>query len=192
MLNRKTSNYIFYGTLILILAITLIIRTVVIGSLNSNVDSVTLKIRQTQAQIDNLKDTVQENKDVQVNHLYELYGKVPNLYNLEALVNYTYAQLEVVGVTDDNEILRNVSPNDQVTFDVDSEFYDIQKDFKVVEVQVYFNTLTIDLVDQFIDRLYESEQVFIVNSIEYYSPDGTNYIGVTVKFLAFYDVEEES
>ena len=189
MLNRKTSNYIFYGSLALILLIAVVIRVVALGSLNSRIDIVTASNRTTQANIDALRDVVQENKTVQTDQLYELYGNVPNIYDQTELTYYTIAQLEVVGITENSETLRTVSVNPDVTFPVDTEFANIQEDFKVVEIEVYFNTYTVDVVDEFIDLLYESEQVFIVNSIEYYSPDGTNYIGVTVNFLAFYDVE---
>ncbi len=58
-------------------------------------------------------------------------------------------------------------------------------------MQVYFTTLDADKIEEFIDLLYNSEQVFILDSIEYTTPDGVNYIGVTVNFLAFYEIEEE-
>jgi hypothetical protein len=189
MLNRKTSNYLFYGSLLLILAVVVLIRTVAVSSLNAGIEDVTLDNRTIQNQIDALEEIVQDNKDIQIDHLYDLYGQVPNIYNKTELTFYTIAQLELVGITENPETLRAVTVDDTVTFPVDTEFDDLQDDFLVVEVEVYFNTLSVDVVDEFIDLLYQSEQVFIVNSIEYYSPDGTNYIGVTVNFLAFYDVE---
>lgn len=192
MLNRKTSNYIFYGTLALILIVAVAIRFFVLGSLDSSIEAVDASNTKIQQQIDDLKYVVQENRDVQIDELYELYGQVPNMYDQTELTYFTIAQLEVVGITEDSETLRTVVVDDTVTFPTDSEFDKIQDDFLVVEVEIYFNTYTVDVVDQLIDMLYESEQVFIVNAIEYYSPDGTNYIGVTVNFLAFYDVEEAS
>jgi len=189
MLNRKTSNYIFYGTLVLILVVSLLIRVTVLNNMNASIDEVTLSNRQIQADIDALKDTVQDYKDVQTDQLYELYDQVPNIYNQTDLTYYTIAQLELVGITESSETLRTVLVDSEVTFPVNSEFSKIQKDFLVVEVEVYFNTYTVDVVDQFIDLLRQSEQVYIVNSIEYYSPDGTNYIGVTINFLAFYSID---
>ena len=192
MLNRKTSNYIFYGTLIAILLAVLVIRTVSLANINGNIEDVTVSNRQVQAQIDDLKDVVQENKDVQIDQLYELYDKVPNFYSQTELTYFTIAQLEQVGITEEGDTLRTVTVDDSVTFPVDSSFAELQQDFKVVEVEVYFNTISVDVVDEFIDLLYQSDQIFIVNSIEYYSPDGENFIGVNVNFLAFYEKEKDS
>lgn len=192
MLNRKTSNYIFYGTLALILIVVFAIRMVTLTNLNANIEKIEKSNREIQDQIDDLKDQVQENKDVQIDQLYELYDMVPNFYSQTELTFYTIAQLEQVGITEHSDTLRSVTVDDQVTFPVESKFTEKQADFKIVEVEVYFNTYTVDVVDEFIDLLYQSDQIFIVNSIEYYSPDGENFIGVTVNFLAFYELEKES
>lgn len=189
MLNRRTSNYIFYGSLVLILALVFLVRTVVLSQMNAQITTVTNDNRNIQDRIDDLEEIVQDNKFVEIDHLYTLFGHVPNIYNQTELTYYTIAKLELVGVTEDPDMQRQISIDDEVSFPVDSEFDDISDEFKVVEVEVYFNTIDIVVVDQFIDSLYQSEQVFIVNSIEYYSPDGTNYIGVTVKFLSFYNVD---
>lgn len=189
MLNRRTSNLIFYGSLVLIVAVVLLVRTVVLTQLDSRIEEVTNNNRLLTAQIEQLAETVQEYKDVQIDHIYSLYAKVPNSFNKTELTYYTIAQLESVGVDEDPETYRSVTVNDEITFHVDSDFADLQDDFKVVKVEVYFNTMSVDVVDNFIDKLYESEQVFIIDSIEYYSPDGENFIGVTIHFLAFYEKE---
>ena len=193
MLSRKTSNALFYGTLILILTVVLLIRFVTLGTLNAKIEDVTISNTSVKTQIDELSTIVQENKNTQNDHLFELYKSVPQVYNKSILRNFTKAQLELVGIKDLEETSRSVDvfEGDEVTFPISSVFTVLQSKFKVVEVEVYFNTLRIDVVDEFIDLLYENQQVFIVNSIEYLSPDGT-LIGVTINFLAFYELEKES
>ena len=192
MLNRRTSNYIFYGTLFLILVVVLLVRVTVINSLDGAIDDVYTSNAAIQEEIDALREMVQDNKDIQIDHIYTLYEKVPSYYDRNELYNFTIAQLELAGVTNEPDILRDVDPDPNPTFPVGSDFADVQKDFKVVEVEVYFNTHDVTDVDRFIDNLYQAEQVFIVNSIEYYSPIETEYIGVSIKFLAFYTLEEQT
>ena len=194
MLSRKTSNALFYGTLIIILAVVLLIRFVTLGTLNAKIDDVTNSNRNLQTQIEELEELVQENKDTQTDHLYELYRSVPPIYDEVDLENYTYAQLDLVGISDEEITLRDADAYDDITFPVSSIFTELQSTFKVVEVQVYFNVAPEEIikVDLFIDKLYESGQVFIVSSIEYETSEDASLIGIAVNFLAFYELEKES
>lgn len=192
MLNRKTSNYIFYGILIAILVLGFGVRAGVLAGLNSRIESVQSSNRLTQARIDSLKDTVQQNRDLKVDHLYSLYDQVPNHFNQTELTYYTIAQLELIGITEDSDILRTVYVDETITFPANTPLSDIQAEFKVVEVEVYFNTMDISVVDEFIDLLHESDQIFVLNLVDYNTPEGEEYVGVTINFLAFYNIEEES
>ncbi len=195
MLNRKASNVLLIGTLAIILAVVLLIRFTVLAQLNDQIASIERDNRLVQNQIDNLREIVQENKDQGIDHVYELYQQVPKLYNDIELEYYTIAQLELVGITAEKEILRSVNADDTVTFPADSEFTALQEDFKIVEVTVTFNTSDLTLVDEFIDGLYQDEQVFIVSYIDFDTPDQIqDLITVEIRFLAFYElqIEEES
>ena len=187
MLNRKMSNYFFYGMLVIITGAVLLTRSITLGNIN---DKITLLENQNivlQAMNDDLEKDVEEYKDIKINHLYELYGKVPNYFSQTELTYYTIAQLEVVGIDESVDFQRVVYLNSDVTFSEGSPFYDLQAKFEIVEVQVYFTTLDTDVVEEFMDLLHNSEQVFVIKSIEYTAPDGVNYIGVTLNFLAFYE-----
>jgi hypothetical protein len=191
MLSRKLSNYLFYGSLIAIIAVVLLIRSVTLGGINEKIELLKTSNITLQQQNDALEAQVEEYKDIQINHLYELYGKVPNYYSQTDLTYYTIAQLESIGITEAVDFQRSVYVDTEITFGDESVFGLLSRDFKIVQVQVYFTTLDADKIEEFIDLLYNSEQVFILDSIEYTTPDGVNYIGVTVNFLAFYEIEEE-
>ncbi len=191
MLNRKLSDYLFYGVIVLIIAVVFLIRSVTLGSLNDRIQQLENSNISIQNRNDIIELQVEQYKDVQINHLYELYGKVPNFFSQADLTYYTIAQLELVGITEEVDYQRSVYVKDNVTFPDSSAFADLTDDFKIVEVQVYFNTLDDAVVKDFIDLLYASEQVFIVDSVEYTTPDGFNYIGVTLNFFAFYTLDEE-
>ncbi len=191
MLSRKLSDYLFYGILVIIVGVVFLIRTVTLGGLNDKINQLEISNISIQNQNDVIELQVEQYKDVQINHLYELYGKVPNFFSQTDLTYYTIAQLELVGITEEVDFQRSVYVREDVTFDGDSAFAALADDFKVVEVQVYFTTLDDTVVKEFIDLLYASDQVFIVDSVEYTTPDGFNYIGVTLNFFAFYTINEE-
>ncbi len=190
MLNRKISNYMFYAVLIVIVGVVLLVRSITLGNINDEIDLLEKDNITLQLANDNLEKTVEEYKDVQINHLYELYGKVPNFFSQTELTYFTIAQLESIGINESVDFQRSVYVDSEISFHDGTTFNQLQEDFRIVEVEVYFTTLTEDVIEEFIDLLYDSEQVFIVSNIEYTSPDGLNYIGVTINFLAFYDLEE--
>ena len=186
MLNRKASNYIFYGMLVAIALIVFLVRSAMLGNVNTRIEEVKAESRLTQMKIDLVDEVVSANRDIQENHLYELYNMVPEQYNDDILINYIVAQLELIGVTAAHELDRDIDINTEVTFPSDSVYRDLQEDFDIIEVQVYFNTDNLDQIEAFIDIIHNSEQVFIVSFVKYNEPDGVNLIGVEVHFLAFY------
>ncbi len=117
---------------------------------------------------------------------------MPNVFSITDLTYYITAQLELVGITEDADMQRSVLVNQGVTFSETTLFSDLQTKFKVVEVQVFFTTQDDLVIEAFIDLLYNADQVFIVRNIEYFTPDGENFIGVSIDFLAFYEKEDVS
>lgn len=190
MLNRKISNYMFYAVLVIIVGTVFLIRSVTLGNINTKIEGLQDSNVLLQLTIDNLEKTVEDYQDVQMNHLYELYGKVPNYFSQTELTYYTIAQLESIGIDESVDYQRSVYVDTEAFFQEGSTFGLLQEDFKIVEVQVYFTTLDAAVIEEFVDLLYNSEQVFIISSIEYTTPDGLDYIGVTLNFLAFYDIED--
>lgn len=187
MLNRKFSNYLFYLLLVAITVVVLLVRVVLIGNMDSKIASLETNNILLEAQILSLEKTVEDNQDIQIDHLYELYSQIPNYFTATELSYYTVAQLELIGISEASDIQRSVAINDKVSFPIGSIFAELGKEFKIVEVSIYFTTQDAQVISDFVDLLYNADQVFIVNYLDYYAPDGINYIGVTISFLAFYD-----
>ncbi len=191
MLNRKLNNYIFYGVFVLILIIVFGLRVLLVGSLQDKINALDYDNIRLQSQIDALEEIVQENKDVQTSHLYELYDTVPNSFSATALTYETVSILESVGVTEANDMQRTVYINDTIEFPGESDFFEIAQDYTFVEIQVSFTTLDSDIVKDFIDELYTSNQLFIINNLEYATSDESNYVIVTISFYAVYNLDTE-
>lgn|GEM_PF-1392945 len=195
VLNRRLSNYIFYGILVLIVVIILLIRSVTLGVKLQDISDLERNNISLQKRIDLLEQTVQENKDVQTNDLYELYDIIPNIYSGPELENKTYAILESLGVNESDDMQRTVYVNEYVNLDGQTDFADLVDDYYVVEVRVSFTTVDVDVLANFIDELYNAEQLFIISDLNYTVPIDENFVEVQVHFYAIYDVdiiEEES
>ena len=192
MMNRKFSNYLFYIVLVIIAGGIFAVRSATIGNIDSKIASLETQNLLLQAQISNIEELVEDNNDVQIDHLYELYNQVPNVFSIADLTYYTTAQLELVGISENADMQRSVLINQGVTFSEDTIFRDLQTEFNVVEIQVFFTIQDDSVIEDFIDLLYNADQVFIINNIDYFTPDGENFIGVSINFLAFYEKEDAS
>lgn len=191
MLNRKLSDYIFIGIMLGILLFVLGIRTVALGAINNNIlelegSNITLSKRITK-----LETKVELYKDVQSDRLFNLYHNVPSYYSYNELYFNVLTQMYLVGINDTPEFNSKVTIEEEVG-DVRIPGYDtINSGFKVVEVQLSFNVLSVSTVEDLLDNLYNSEQVFIVNAITFNIPDEIleDYVTVQLSFYTFYDIE---
>ena len=191
MLNRRLSDYLFYGVLVLITALVIFLRFLIIGSLDASISSIETDNTSLQKEIDILEEIVQDNKGVQTSHLYELYDIIPNVYSGMELTYKTVSILENLGINESDDIQRVVFVKHDKVFANESLFSEISKEYYIVEVQVSFTTMDANVVNDFIDALYNSDQLFIINDVEYTVPDGENFVQVSISFLAIYDVEIE-
>jgi len=192
MLNRKFSNYLFYFILVAIVGIIFLIRGFAIGSIDNKISDLEINNLLVQAQISSIEEIVEDNNDKQIDHLYELYTQVPNILSTTELRYFTMAQLELVGITEEPIMDRRVDINPNVTFPPETVFALLQKDFNIVEVQVEFNTSTSDVIAAFIDLIYTSDQIFIINNVSFINPDDVNSLKISIDFLAFYVKEDAS
>lgn len=190
MLNRRLSQYIFYGSMALITIVVLLINYFLLGNINEKISKVNYENITLVAQIEELTEIVQDNKNAQTSYIYELYNQVPGIFNGTELTYETIAILETRGITESNDYGRQVFVNEKVSFSSDSIFYDLSENYKFVEVEVFFTTQNAQLVKDLLDDFYNNNQIFIVNEINYTVPDGEDYLGITIKLLTIYAVEE--
>jgi len=161
------------------------------GNINERIDAVNKDNIALTTQIETLTEIVQDNKNAQTSYIYELYDQVPGVYNGTELTYQTISIMERLGITEDSNFGRQVFVNQNVTFAEDSIFYELSQSYKFVEVEVFFTTQDAQLVADFLDAMYNSNQIFIVNEITYRVPDGEDYLGITINLLAMYDVQNE-
>lgn len=188
MLNRRLSDYLFYGTLTIIALFIILLRIAVVGGQRDRIAQLDRENIQLQAQIDNLNELVQDNKYIQTSHLYDLYDTVPNVFSEELLRYKTAAMLEQLGIDESENFNRVID----VVTDVqvgDSALASVAKDYTIVQVNISFTTDDINLVTQIIDHLYNSEQLFIIDSVDYTETNGEFSQEMTISFLAIYDVD---
>lgn len=189
MLNRRATNYIFYGILLGIIGLVFLARVILLGGIeDANAETHQENIS-LQNQITNLEILVAENRDKQTEDLYLLYDQIPNVYSYESLENRTRAIFEKLGIDESVDYQRTISINENPTLAADSTLENISNDYKIVEVMVYFSSNQTGLIPDMLDAIYEDNQLFIVNSLNFDVGLGYDYTGTTVKFLAIYDVD---
>jgi len=192
MLNRRISNYIFYLIIIAIIGVVYLVRSLMLGGLLEKIDTLDNNNISLQAEIDNLKDIVQTNKDVQEDDLYELFNQVPQKYSSTELTYLAISKLELVGIDESLDYGRSIILNSKVSFSNDSILSELVQQFDVVEVQVQFDIEDTSVISNLIDVLNDSDHVFLVNYVDFHTTEDESFINVTIHFLSFYEKEDLS
>jgi hypothetical protein len=190
MRNRKLAEYLFYGILFTITVVVYGARVVLVGGQQQEIDKMENDNISLQTEIDILNDTVQEYQSYQTSHLYELYDVIPNDFSAELLTYKTVAMLESLGINESDTYNRTVTvyPNYDSSASVLSE---VAEGYYIVKVEVSFTTDDINDVVNFIDMLYQSEQLFILDSLDYTDTGGDYQREMNISFLAIYDLPQD-
>jgi hypothetical protein len=188
MLNRRLSDYIFFGSLALIALVIVLIRLAVVGAQTERIEQLDRDNIRIQREIDQLNTLVQENKDIQTGHLYELYDIIPNDFSAQLLEFKTIAMLEQLGIDESNEFERAVTVDTDVSLG-SSDLAAVTAGYYVVRVDVTFITDDITYVIDFLDMLQESEQLFLLDSVEYTETRGAFFQEMQISFYAIYDID---
>ena len=186
MLNRRLSDYLFYGTLAIIGFLIILLRIAVVGGQQDRIDQLNRQNIQLQAEIDELNELVQENKYIQTSHLYDLYDTIPNVFSEELLRYKTAAMLEQLGIDESEDFNRTIDVVTEVNIG-DSALASVAKNYSIVRVDISFTTDDISYITAIIDHLYNSEQLFIIDSVDYTETNGEFSQEMSVSFLAIYD-----
>lgn len=187
MLNRKTNDLIFYGTLIGIVVGIFLIRLVVIGGQQERIDTMKDANNSLQAEIDDLSILVQENRNVQTNQLYELYYRIPNNYTELSLRLKTTSILDSIGITDSTELFnRDIQIRPNVTLSSSDDLSVAFSGYNIMQVDVSFSSSDITYVTNLIDELLVNEQLFIINGVSYSETIDDVEVQMTVSFFAVY------
>jgi hypothetical protein len=193
MLNRKLSNYIYYGVVASVIVVIFIIRILSVGAINNRIDELKKENVILSAQIETLNDEVQTYYNYQSDYIYNLYKEVPSVYSEQTLEFKITSKLERLGITEHPDFRRTFpTPSKDVNIS-NVILKDFKNDYDFVEIQVSFVTEDPDLVTDFIDLMYDDEQLFILNRVAYSVPqEEGDYITVTLSYYAVYvkDLEE--
>ena len=191
MRNRKLSEYIFYGILVVITLIVYLLRVSIVGGQRELIDQTDHENIALQAQIDELNELVQSYKDYQTSHLYDLYDIIPNDFSAELLTYKTVWMLESIGINESENYNRSVTVKNYFNPTL-SSLADVYGDYTIVRVDVSFTTDDVTQVEDFIDILYQSEQLFILEAVDYTDTKGEYLKQMNISFLAIYDLNKQS
>lgn len=187
MLNRKLSNYIYYGIVAAVTLLVIIIRVVVMNNVNGDIDSMKRENTTLDQQITALNEDVQTYYNYQSDVIYDLYKEVPNVYNEDMLEFKITSKLELLGISEDEDFQRKVTINPDTTISV-ANLSQYKDKYGYVEIQVSFTISSIQTARDFLDSMYNDDQMFILNRVTYAIPDdeSSQEVGIVMYYYAFY------
>ena len=150
MLNRKLSNYLFQGSLVLILAAVILARSIIIGNIDSSIEQKTTSNRILQKEITALEAVVEENKGLQSNHLYELYHRVPSYFSQEELEFEIYSYLYLIGLDYQSIYESNIDIKDYTST---TSFNGLNDVYTIKSISLQFNTTDQESIETIIFEL---------------------------------------
>ncbi len=189
MLNRKLSNYIYYGAIAFVIILIFIVRAIAVGSINGKIDDLEKQNIRLQAEITELNSIVQDNSDSQSAQIYELNKNIPNVYSENTLSYKVISKLERLGIDESVDTQRSVIINPVISIDAIESIKSFKNDYDFVEIQITFTTQDADDVYNFLDSMYNDDQLFILNRVSYNIPEDEEFVTVSISYIAFYDAE---
>jgi hypothetical protein len=187
MLNRKLSNYIYYGVVAFVVVLIFIIRIIAVGSINGKIEKLEKDNVTLQKQITDLNVIVQDNSTAQSAQIFDLYKQMPSVYSGDTLSNKVFSKLERLGITEAVEVERSVIINDVVSLSSIEQLKSFNGVYGFVELQISFNTNDANDVYNFLDSMNDDDQLFVLNRIFYAVPEVDEFVTVSISYFAFYD-----
>jgi hypothetical protein len=186
MLNRKLTNSLFYLIILIVLAVVYLVRMIMLGNIEGEISELDKNNEQLQNQILQLEQTVEENRYFDQSFRYELYDAIPSTFNQTQLVYDTNALLELAGINLSPEMMRSVVINPEPSLISQSPVSQIANEYNIVQITIYFNTNDLSLINDYIDILEESNQLYLLNTLNYSYPIINEYVPIQLSYYAFY------
>lgn len=186
MLNRKISNYIYYGVVAFVILLIFIIRVIAVGTIDGKIKALEKENVTLQSDITELNIIVQDNNTVQSSLIYDLNKNMPSIYSSETLSNKIYSKLERLGISEAGEFARKISINETASVSNIEELA-AYASYGIVQVQISFTSNDPDDVYNFLNSMNDDDQLFILSNVSYSIPEADEYITVSLSYYAFYN-----
>ncbi len=92
-----------------------------------------------------------------------------------------------IGIDDSEEYNASITMASNLTTSGIEEYAELSKNYKIVLIDISFNTYSIDTIEELIVNLHNSDQVFMINTLEYSEPDGENLVAVSITMFSYYE-----
>lgn len=186
MLNRKLSNYIYYGVVSLVIIIIFVVRIILLGSVNNNISDLEQENIKLQQEITALNEIVQDNSTSDSSQIYDLNKYIPNVYSGETLSNKIYSKLDRLGINESYDYNRSVTIDESVNLNGIEQFQSMISKYGCVEIEITFAIDNIDDIYSLLDSMNDDDQLFILNRVTYSLPEDDEFVNVTMSYYAFY------
>ncbi len=188
MLSKKANDIIFIGVIVLLMTGIVIGRFMALGTMDERIETIETENQALEAEIMGRISLVNEYRDENLPSASTLSRYVPSHYSRAILLNFVHAQLELEGIHETAARNLVVNVHDDVSFPSASRFSGLSSTFHTSRVEVRFNTTDLDEIAPFVERLYGTDQIFLLQSVRYEVSETEGVaIRVVMNFITFYN-----
>ncbi|MFP4287339.1 MAG: hypothetical protein ACLFRI_06520 [Candidatus Izemoplasmataceae bacterium] len=191
MLNKRTSDIIFVALMVVTVAVVFFVRVTLLSQVDTRIENTERNNQQLTSQIIAIERIVEDNRNQEIPSMVELHQEIPFNHDLEKLQLYIFAQLELAGIpnnqTTDRNVVISTSPT---TYPEDSPLRVLTEEVDLYTILITFKTNDVDQIQVFLERVFDSEQLFIIQSVEYDLREGEE-ISVSIALAAAYTKSDE-
>lgn len=187
MLSKKFSDFVFVGLVAVVLIAVIAIRVIVINQYDARIERAERDAENFEAQIAVITRRVEDHHGT-LPSMIEMYRVAPDRFSYQRLSDAMITLLETSGIGADEATGRQFSiASTPATFPADTEFGAMRTDFDLYRVTVEFYVDTIDTIFNFLERVEDWEQLFVIQNLSYdLSEVNDRGIRVTIYLITFY------
>ena len=189
MLSKRLNDFVLIGIMLIVVGLIFLGRVFVLGNIDADIEDVENDILNLENEISVNQDLVEEYRYENVPSESQLTAQIPREFSSELLIYQVEAQMHLSGIAlEDDRNLTIVYFDDQ-SFPEESRFRELSQTFFTTRVQVRFLANDEDEITDLIDRMYEANQLFLVQGIRYEKIESDEHsynLDVNLNFLTFY------
>ena len=187
MLSKKFSDIVFVGLVVLVVIIVFVIRIIVLNQYDTRIERAEREAENFEAQIAVISRRVEEHHGT-LPSMIEMHRIAPDRFSYQRLSDAMITLLETSGIGADEATARQFSiGSSPASFPTGTPFNDIRSDLDPYRVTVQFYTQDLDTIFDFLDRVDDWQQLFVIQNISYDMSEADEHgIFVTIYLITFY------
>jgi len=190
MLSKRASDILFIVIILLMIGTLVAGRFYILNSVDERIDDTEAENAQLESEISAHERLVSDFQTDELPRMSEMNREIPAYYDENQLTYFVLTQLEYEGISSSGGRNLTVSITDNPNFPENTDFLRLSNELDAYRITVRFNTADTDEISEFVGRMHDQDQLFILQSVQYENP-GSEALPITINFIAYYYPSEE-